>query len=395
MRTLTRYLVWELLSTFLVTLGGMTLLMLLVGVAQEAIQEGLGVKPVLQLIPYLLPNALRFAVPGTILFAVCVVYGRMAASREVVAIKSLGLSPMIFIWPGLVLAVFASLVSVWLNDKAVTWGQQGIRRVIIESVEQVAYGMLRTQRSYSTRRFSINVKEVAGRKLVRPIFVLHSQGDAPSVTISAREAELRGNPEDNTLSILLTDGVVEVGSRLTLAFTDTVERKIPLSDATRKGFAETSPSYCPLTCIPEETRRQRKTIRQIQQQLAAETAYRLVSGDLAALNSPEHDVRFQELEHAHCRLYRLKTEPWRRWANGFSCFCFVAAGIPLAIRQRNGDFLTSFFLCFLPILLIYYPLLAFGVDRAKCGALPPCTVWLGNIVLLLAGWWMMRRVMRY
>jgi lipopolysaccharide export system permease protein len=215
------------------------------------------------------------------------------------------------------------------------------------------------------------------------------------VTISAREAELRGNPEDNTLSVLLTDGVVEVGSRLTLAFTDTVERKIPLSDATRKGFAETSPSYCPLTCIPAETRRQRTTIRQIQQQLAAETAYRLVSGDLSALNSPEHDVRFQELEHARYRLCRLKTEPWRRWANGFSCFFFVVAGIPLAIRQRNGDFLTSFFLCFLPILLIYYPLLAFGVDRAKCGALPPCTVWLGNIVLLLAGWWMMRRVLRY
>ena len=52
------------------------------------------------------------------------------------------------------------------------------------------------------------------------------------------------------------------------------------------------------------------------------------------------------------RLFRLKTEPWRRWANGFSCLFFVTAGIPLSIRQRSGDFLTSFFLCFLPILLV-------------------------------------------
>jgi lipopolysaccharide export system permease protein len=286
-------------------------------------------------------------------------------------------------------------VAVWLNDLAVTWGRQGIQRVIIESVEQVAYSMLRTQRSYSTRRFSVNVKEVSDRKLVRPIFVLHAQGDAPAVTISAREAELRGNPTDNTLSIFLTDGIVEVGNKLSLVFADTVERKIPLADATRKGFDETSPSHCPLVCIPAETWRQRQKIHQIQQRLAAETAYLMVSGDFAALSESEQVPRRQELEHAHYRLYRLKTEPWRRWANGFSCFFFVMAGIPLAIRQKNGDFLTSFFLCFLPILLVYYPLLAFGVDRAKCGALPPCTVWLGNVVLLLAGWWMMRRVMRY
>jgi lipopolysaccharide export system permease protein len=98
---------------------------------------------------------------------------------------------------------------------------------------------------------------------------------------------------------------------------------------------------------------------------------------------------------ARHRLFRLQTEPWRRWANGFSCFFFVVAGIPLAIRLRNSDVLTSFFLCFLPILLVYYPLLAFGVDRAKGGVLPPYTVWLGNVFLLLAGLWLLRKVLRY
>ena len=87
-------------------------------------------------------------------------------------------------------------------------------------------------------------------------------------------------------------------------------------------------------------------------------------------------------------------EPWRRWANGFSCVCFVLVGAPMAIRMRNADFLTSFFLCFLPILVIYYPVFMLGVSRVKAGVLPPPAVWLANLLIALWGLWLMRRVVR-
>jgi lipopolysaccharide export system permease protein len=57
--------------------------------------------------------------------------------------------------------------------------------------------------------------------------------------------------------------------------------------------------------------------------------------------------------------------------------------------------LSSFFVCFLPVLLAYYPLLAYGVDKAKGGELPPSVVWLGNAVFILWGVWLLRRVLRY
>jgi lipopolysaccharide export system permease protein len=52
-------------------------------------------------------------------------------------------------------------------------------------------------------------------------------------------------------------------------------------------------------------------------------------------------------------------------------------------------------LCFVPILIVYYPLLAYGVDRAKSGSVPPYTVWLGNVILAGVGAWMTRKVLRY
>ncbi len=91
----------------------------------------------------------------------------------------------------------------------------------------------------------------------------------------------------------------------------------------------------------------------------------------------------------------MRTESPRRWANGFSCLVFAMVGVPIAILRRYSDTWASFFVCFLPILIIYYPLMAFAVDRAKVGALPPMIVWLGNIVLASWGLWLLRRVYRY
>ena len=95
------------------------------------------------------------------------------------------------------------------------------------------------------------------------------------------------------------------------------------------------------------------------------------------------------------RYYRLLSVPQRRWAGGFACLCFVLVGAPMAICLRNRDFLTSFFLCFLPILIVYYPLMIIGADQAKNGNLPTIFVWAGNGMLMLWGVWLLRRVIRY
>ena len=33
--------------------------------------------------------------------------------------------------------------------------------------------------------------------------------------------------------------------------------------------------------------------------------------------------------------------------------------------------------------------------RAKNGSLPPYSVWLGNVILAIAGLWILRRILRY
>ncbi len=394
MRLLSRYIYAELLKVFLVTLLGMTLVLLLAGIAQEAVRQGLGLWPILRLVPYFLPNALVFAVPGTILFAVCSVYGRMSADNEILAAKSVGISPVAFLAPGLVLAFLISLGAVWLNDVAASWGQRGVDRVILQSVEQIAYGLLRTHRAYSTNRFSINVVDVDGRKLVHPTLTFHAAEDSPPFTLVAEEAELRLSADKSALSIVLTNSEFDWGDQWAGDIPGVAVQEIPLTAAARKAGSASSAANVTMQEIPLQIARQQAEMQQLQQQFAAQAAYEMVSGDFEGLVSPKWNSCQLQLRDTQNQLHRLELVTWRRWANGFSCLFFVMVGAPLAIRLRNADVWTSFGLCFLPILLVYYPLLMYGLDRAKCGALPPYSIWLGNVVLLLGGAWLICQVVR-
>jgi len=83
------------------------------------------------------------------------------------------------------------------------------------------------------------------------------------------------------------------------------------------------------------------------------------------------------------KILRLKTEPYRRWSNGFTCLCFTLIGIPVAMLWRHADALTNFFVCFLPILALYYPLLMLSENLSTSGTLPPIAFWMSNVVLTI------------
>jgi lipopolysaccharide export system permease protein len=393
MKIISRYVLCELLQVFLVALTALTLFMLVVGLVKEAQQQGLGLMQILMLVPYVLPEAMRFAVPGTMLFAVASVFGRMSASNEVTALKAAGITPLALIWPAAALALVVSFVSVWLNDVAVSWGRDGVRRVVINSVEQIIYGRLRQQRSYSTAQVSINVKAVDGRRLIRPTLTFQSDSSSAPATVSAAEAELRANAANGTLVVTFRDGTLHMGD-YTASFPDTIVREVPLDAVSRKNSVSTSPSEIALADFGKARQEQVARIDRVQQLAAGRTALAIVTGHMELTTPACTEGERQSIAYERGRLNRIIMEPWRRWANGFSCLCFVLVGAPMAIRMRNADFLTSFFLCFLPILVVYYPLFMLGVDQAKRGAVPPAAVWMGNVLIALWGWWLLRSVVR-
>ncbi len=397
MHTLPRYVLTELTKWFLLSLGVLTTLMIVGLLIRDGLKLGLPPEKIFYLIPYVLPDALRVAIPVTLLLATTVVYSRMAGDNEVLALKAQGISPMAILWPLIVLSFVLSLVTVWLNDKAVSWGRRGAQQVVIESVEDIVYGMLRREGGYSSSSFSINVTSVEGHRLINPVVWIQRQGKGQGVSITAAEAELHSDREKGQLLITVRQGRVEIEGKRQQGyrFPDVETIPIPLRDASRTDRRTRRPADLPLREITDEISNQEKALDSYEQELAARAAFQMLSGDFHALSGPEWEVQAGVAEGMRRRLHLLRTEPPRRWSAGFSCLFFAWVGAPMAMRRKNGEALTTFCLCFLPILAVYYPILMGMVDSAKHGTMPALCVWAGNVLLALWGALLLRKVLRY
>ena len=358
--------------------------MLLIGLAEEARDRGIGPDIVIQLIPYLVPKALMFAMPATCLFSVCVVFGRMAADNELTAIGSMGLPKSVVVMPAILIAFALSLFAVWLNDISYAWSYWGVQRVVSASADKIIFGVLRQEGSYKTDEFSIEVAGVNERELIQPTLTFNSSNNK-GIRATAASATLESNPDRHSLLFTMHNGFVDAEGKASYRFDDFEQHEIPLKtpDQIAKAFDE--PGHLYLNQINDAIQKQAEEIETISENDAAIAATQWICGDMVGLTSEVWDQRVEEIDDAVYRHHRLHVVPHRRWANGFSCLAFAVIGIPVAMRLKAGNFATTFGVCFLPILLIYYPLFMVGLNGAKQMTLPAYGAWLGNAACFIVG----------
>ncbi|RMF92508.1 MAG: LptF/LptG family permease [Planctomycetota bacterium] len=358
----------------------MTLLLTLGMGAREGLSAGLPPLLISRLIPYLLPEILGITIPVAVLLAVSQVFGRMSGTNEITALKAAGVSPLVTIWPAIFFAFVVSLFTVWMYDLAATWGRPGVKRVIAESIEEIAYGMLKQNRSFASPQFSVAVKSVVGRKLIQPTITIHGRPGSPTVTLTAEEAELWSNKSAGALIIICRKGTIEAEGQVRVQFPDEMRQEIPFEHADRPIHRDWLGTWEVPACVAY-LQKQAETIRQ-----------RLAK---SASNSPQRAAEEQQLRDIEMKIARIRSEPYRRWANGFSSLCFVLIGCPIAIYWRNDNFLAIFFLCFLPVLAIYYPLLMLVDNLIGSPVFVPIMHWMADFGIAVPGIVLLQQVSRY
>ena len=393
-KLITRYVFFELAKIFLISSFAFVALMLIVGIAEEAKDRGLGPEILVQLVPYILPKALMFAMPATCLFSVCVVFGRMASDNEIIAIKSMGLNQSVIVLPVLAATFFLSLGAVWINDVSFAWSFWGIERVVMESSDKILYGVLKEQGSFKTNKFSIEVAGVDGRRLFNPVINTYSNNQ--SVRVVAEEATIETDIDSHSMNFVFYRGVAMMDGKKKNVFQfPEFSHSIPIKSPEEIKKATGNPSHLYLRQINSAITTQTEQLTKMKQANAMLACSQLVSGDMLGLSNGGWQQRLAKQTSSSARLSRLHVVPHRRWANGFSCLAFAMIGIPIALRMRTSNYATTFGVCFLPILAIYYPLFMFGLSGAKGGELPPYGAWLGNLAcMLIGGFWIWRSFRR-
>ena len=384
-KLITRYVIWELLKVFVVSSAAFVFLMLFVGLAQKAQEHGIGPDVVAQLIPFIVPEALMFAIPATCLFSVCVVFGRMAAENEITAVETMGLPKSIVVAPAILLAFALSLSAVWLNDIAYAWSHWGVEQVVLESSDKIVYSVLKKEGSFQSDQFSIEVEGVDDRTLIQPTIIVNGSNDEKALRVTAASGTLSVNPERHSLQFKMDKGLIDNEGSFRLIDGEQSVYEVPLQSQEDMAKAYGNPAHLYLSQIGGEIQYQGHRLEDLRQDMAIDAATAWMMGDFVGLTSKDWERKTNQLADAKYRYGRLHVVPHRRWASGFSCLAFALIGIPVAMRLRAGNYATTFGVCFLPILFLYYPLFMFGLNGAKMGTLPPWSAWLGNIACAAVG----------
>jgi lipopolysaccharide export system permease protein len=394
--TIHRMILIELLKIFFLALVALTGLILLAGVISEATKNGFGPAQILACIPLLLPSLLPYTLPTTTLFATCIVYGRLAADNEILALKSAGVHIIHVVWPALFLGLATSAVTIVCYLDVIPYTGYLLRNPVIRDVEELLYGMLRRDGCIQHPKISweINVKAVQGRKLQDVIFRRKSTDGNGFDTIAwAKEAELR---VDLSHKLILVDmRQCDVWQRDgAIGFVESRIWEVEIVGEWGPGptkIRAMDMSWAELFEYERVARQERQEISHKIDLLQAENGLRVpqpnddeLVGNLLRARKYHDDMIFSICAELHMRP-----------ALALGCLCFALVGCPIGIWFSKSDYLSAFITCFLPIVIVYYPLMFCMFDMARAGKIPS---WMGifnaDALMLLTGGFLFRRLTR-
>lgn len=391
MKIITRYILKQITLFFSVSLFLMTSVFLLYYVTEVTITRGLPLYISVRLIPYILPYILSITLPIATLLAGSLVYGKMSGMNEMIALKAMGVAPWRVFLPTWILAFGISLFAVWMNDLAFSWGLPNAARVAIEGTEAMILGRLASEGKFSDNDGNISLS-VSGMTqdgvMLQPTF----SGKKFSGEGIAERGRLTVDftKEEPSIRIELTD-VIFKNDQGTGLLPQTMTFEYPLAQF---GFGR-SRGDPPMAKIDETIAEFQAEKDRARRRLAALASFALATGNLSFAGSDQWYWQKENEWYIDRQITRCALAKPRRISSGFSCFFFIWVGIPVAVWLNRSEYLAGFFACFLPILIIYYPLLMAGLRGAKSGALPPSFCWVGNAVLAAAGLWFLKKIHRH
>jgi lipopolysaccharide export system permease protein len=383
----------ELAKVFLLSLLGITGILLMAGIVTEATQHGLGPAQIISVIPFIIPSTLPYTLPATTLFATCVVYGRLANDNEIIALKAAGVHLFKVVWPGVLLGLVMSAVTLGLYYDLIPSTHHYMRNMFLQDLEEVLYTMLRKDHVINQPRLNyvMFVREVQGRKLLDPVFKRRS-GKGYDVVAFAHEADLRVDLARREVVVHMRQCSVLGDKGSTGYFED---RKWPVELPPDFGIDhKTRASDLTWPEVLERRQEIAEEADKLMVLLAVPTSKSCVS--TVPVDLPQHIKNLKAIKRQkQLDVVALDTELQMRVALSMGCLCFVLVGCPVGIWLSRSDYLSAFITCFLPIVFLYYPVLLCGTNFAKSARLGPFVgMWAANAVMGGVALVLFRRLLR-
>lgn len=375
MKLIDRYVTWQVILTGLFAVAVLSLVLVLGKIFKELLEQLVDnhapLDLILSFVAYILPFSLTFTIPWGFLTAVLLVFGRMSAENELIALRSTGVSITRICLPVFLLAVLCSGVCLWINVDVAPRAQQRMKDALYNIATSNPLSMFGDDKvitDFPGRKIYVERNE--GAQLYNLLVYELSDDNEPMRIVYAKRGELEADPQKSQLLLHIYDARYEARDEhdpenLTKIRQATMQRStLPMS----------------LQELYEKNKKRRgtgsMTVQELMQRLEEQ---KQASGDI--------DPKEVAGQHSSAL-----TEVNKRFSFAFATLAFALIGVPLAITAHRKE--TSIGFLFSLIVAFAYFLFIIIADtvRSNPAAYPQLLVWLPNVLFMGIGGFMFRRL---
>lgn len=362
MKITTRYVLREVLVPFGLWVGflfGLLTVMQFLRGADMLLGSAVTLGDVGRMILYMAPHFLVMALPVAFLLAVLIGLGRLTEDRELVALESLGVSPLRILTAPLAVAAVLGVAMLALSWTAEPWGLTSMKSLVAEVVKKNLIGDVKSGIFYQDlSHLTLYAEKVDTKHGVWTHVLLHDARDARSpLLVLAREGHVNPHGPGAELTVGLSEGEVHRG-------------ELSGDNYTVLGFGSAD-----VAVGVEDAIFQKNRFRSPREELTPDELL------AAAAHERKHKRPFAPLLVAyHSRL-----------AQAFVPLAFALVGGPLAMGSRKQGRGQSY-LFTIGGYVAYYVLSRMFATWGGQGKLPPwLAAQLANFLFLGLGVWLLRR----
>lgn len=345
MKLLDRYIFSEIFKLFglcLFVLMAILVLEKINFIANMTVGNAISGGELIRLILYTSPAFLVVTIPLAVLLATLITFSRMSGDCEIIAMRACGVSFYRILFPVMLLAAVAGLLSLWLSIDVLHRGNYLFNSQIADYVSRRFTAAL-GERTFFDRFpgtvIYVNEKE-RGSDLLKGVFVFDGSDKENPRLITAREGMLARTASDNII-FRLGGGTMYSGDAKTW-----------------------------------------RTMTFGEYEMVMDTG-----GQRHAFMKGERELSFGELQDEAARVqnplvrYSLKVEQHKRLALPFACVILALLAAPLGLQVHRGGGRGGIGLGIM-LIVINYILLMFGESLGREGKLPPVfAMWMPNLVM--------------
>ncbi|MEI6337950.1 MAG: LptF/LptG family permease [Verrucomicrobiota bacterium] len=326
------------------------------------INRDVPIRYVLLFMLYVLPFSLTFTVPWGFLTAVLLVFGRMSADNEMIALRACGVSLLRVCMPVLAVGALLSLFTLWINTRVAPMAEQAMRNSIAEMARSNPSSLFVPDEVVSQfREKKIFVGGKTGDNLSDITIIEQNTWGAPSRIIYARRGDIHTDEGNGQLLLNLHDAKFEQrleGDENNFA---AIRHGISVGEATVN---------IPLEDLVDEGLRDKP--------LRSYTFSELLEY-LPKVGDPKHAVA-------------VMTETSKRLSMSLACIAFALVAMPLGVTAQRKETSVGFGISLALAFGYFFFVVLAEMLRDDAGYFPYLLLWIPNVAFVAIGVWLLLRL---